>query len=285
MERGAPVTAELPIALADLARGVLGALMRVADRSWPRTASRVWQVYGRNGTVYVKQHQSPKFHGREVTAYRTWVPALGDAAPRLLADDPTHLAVVVTAVGGAPAKLSPLTLSQEVDVHARAGALARQIHEALPPFASAPALPASYVAKHLERTQITGPALDRARAILADAARVTLPQVATHGDYQPRNWLYGDGKTLRTVDFERAEPAAAVRDFRLLVAGAWLDRPDLRAAFLAGYGRNLNAAEERALAGWVVLDAIDSVRWGRLHGDAEVEARGLAGLARLRDGP
>jgi hypothetical protein len=48
-------------------------------------------------TWYVKTHPSERFHQREVTAYREWTPALGHRASRLVAADPGHMAVVVTA--------------------------------------------------------------------------------------------------------------------------------------------------------------------------------------------
>ena len=67
-----------------------GPVVTVADRSWPRDGSRVWELASTSGErFYLKQHQSQRFHDREVTAYRLWAPALGTGrAPRLLAADP-----------------------------------------------------------------------------------------------------------------------------------------------------------------------------------------------------
>ena len=57
---------------------VAGPVMIAADRSWPREGSRIWELAGTGGErYYLKQHQSQRFHEREVTAYRLWVPALG----------------------------------------------------------------------------------------------------------------------------------------------------------------------------------------------------------------
>ncbi|WP_436778300.1 phosphotransferase family protein [Yinghuangia sp. YIM S09857] len=278
----------LPEAVAALVGSAVGPVADARVCSWPRPGSNVWEVRTQDGIrVFAKVHATDKFHSREVDAYRTWVPHLGDHAPALLAGDAALPGIVITAVPGTPVKLQPLTCAAELRVHALAGAVARRIHDGVPGAApTAPAVPADAAAKYLARAPITGRALALARGLLADAAAVRLPVVATHGDFQPRNWLYvPDEGRLRVVDFERAEPAAAVRDFRLLPNGAWLGRWDLREAFLGGYGRALSADEEAALAGYVVLDALDSARWGRENGDAEVEARGLAGLARLRNGP
>lgn len=278
---------EMPGPLAALVTAVLGPGVEVQSRSWPRATSQVWEARAcTGGRVFAKIHPTPKFHHREVAAYGSWVPLLGDSAPRLLACDSAVPAIVVTALPGTPAKLQSLDPRQDAEVHALAGTVARRIHDAAPsPTATAPALPSAYVSKHLARARLSGADLNRAHAVLADAAQVTLSLVATHGDFQPRNWLYDNDARVRVIDFERAEPAASVRDFRLLVNGVWRGRPDLREAFFDGYGRCLSAEEEVALAGWVVLDALDSAHWGAEHGDVEVLERGLAGLARLRDGP
>lgn len=277
----------MPEPLAALVASVLGPELQVRSRSWPGAASHVWEARAAGGaTVFAKVHRTPKFHRREVAAYESWVPLLGKDTPILLACDSELAGIVVTPLPGVPVKFQPLAPGQDVEVHALAGALARRIHDtASGPAAIAPALPSAYVLKHLSRARLTAADLSRARAILAEAAQVSLPVVPTHGDFQPRNWLYDNDAQVRIIDFERAEPASTVRDFRLLVNGPWRERPDLREAFFDGYGRRPTTDEETALAGWVVLDALDSAHWGAKHHDAEVLERGLAGLAQLRNGP
>jgi hypothetical protein len=86
-----------------------GPLVTVADRSWPRDGSRVWELASASGECfYLKQHQSQRFHEREVTAYRLWAPALGTGrAPRLLAADPGLRAVLLTAGAARPGRPRP----------------------------------------------------------------------------------------------------------------------------------------------------------------------------------
>jgi hypothetical protein len=75
----------------------------------------------------------PQRHVQEVHAYRTWIPALGDRAPRLLAttDDPP--ALVVTAVPGVPLTERQLDPEAEQDAYRRAGHLFKTLHAAGPP--------------------------------------------------------------------------------------------------------------------------------------------------------
>ena len=74
-----------------------------------------------------------------------------------------------------------------------------------------------------------------------------VPAVASHGDFQPRNWIWDPGSgLLGVIDWERAEPAAVVRDLARLEYGPWDRRPDLREQFFAGYGRALTITVEEA---------------------------------------
>ena len=89
------------------------------------------------------------------------------------------------------------------------------------------------------------------------AMAALIPGVPTHGDAQPRNFLWdAPDERLALIDFERAEVAPAVRDLVRLEYGPWDGRADLRASFLAGYGRTLTGTEEAALRSFAALDAL-----------------------------
>jgi hypothetical protein len=75
-----------------------------------------------------------------------------------------------------------------------------------------------------------------------------------------------------------------VFDMVLLACGPWVGRPDLRTAFLEGYGRELTDAEERSLRCLSALDAASAISWGVPHHDPEIVERGRATLARLERG-
>ncbi|WP_433470122.1 aminoglycoside phosphotransferase family protein [Spirillospora sp. CA-128828] len=92
------------------------------------------------------------------------------------------------------------------------------------------------------------------RALVGEVARdlpalaTDLPLVYLHGDFSPRNWVWSSEKqTLGLIDFEMAEHALAVQDMVWLFGAVWPTRPDLRDAFVTGYGRQPAAEEYRAL--------------------------------------
>jgi thiamine kinase-like enzyme len=80
-------------------------------------------------------------------------------------------------------------------------------------------------------------------------------QVPCHHDYTPRNWLVHQG-ALQVIDFEWSGLDARVADFARLHLGVWATRPDLREAFLGGYGQELSLAEHETLRGCAALTAV-----------------------------
>jgi len=113
-----------------------------------------------------------------------------------------------------------------------------------------------------------------------------VPAVASHGDFQPRNWLWDTASgRLGIIDWERAEPSATVRDLVRLEYGPWDGRPDLRGSFFAGYGRTLTPEEDEALLCHAVLDALSGLRWGLANGDDEVVRRAWRTFERSLDTP
>jgi Ser/Thr protein kinase RdoA (MazF antagonist) len=87
------------------------------------------------------------------------------------------------------------------------------------------------------------------------------------------------------IDFERAEPGPAIGDLVRLETGPWDQRPDLREAFLGGYGRTLTCAEERALPRLAALDALSGLVWGTANGDHDVISRARRTFERLAGNP
>ncbi|MGW2633588.1 phosphotransferase enzyme family protein [Streptomyces chattanoogensis] len=268
----------------------MGRLARVTDTSWARDSSRVWRIEAAHGgTWYLKVHQHDRFHRREVAAYRTWVPALGNRAPRLVAADGDLRAVIVTELPGRSLHGLTLRPTTEQEVHRQLGEVAARFHTAAPATAAPPPGP-SKIERHLEA----------ARPYLADgdedlvkelaARRDALPAaelwVPTWGDLQLRNVLLdGDEPVTRVgvIDFERAEYGPVVRDFARL-SDAWDGRADLARAFFAGYGRELSPAEVQRLECEAGLDAVSGVAYGTAHNDPELVERGLRTLRRLRTG-
>ena len=262
----------------------------IADRSWPRDGSRVWELTSASGErFYLKQHQSPRFHEREVTAYRLWTPALGTGrASRLLAADPDLRAVLITALPGHIARGPHIPEADEPEIHRQAGTLLRRLHSASP----ATAVPGTgrVAARAEEHIARAGALLSRedAQLVRYHAAHLLqtarrLPAVPTHGDAQPKNFLWDPGsRQLALIDFERAEPGPAVRDLVRLEYSAWDGKSYLRDAFLDGYGRALTADEESTLRDLAALDAVSAIWWGFANHDTDTMSRGYRTLVRLR---
>ncbi|WP_151772607.1 phosphotransferase [Streptomyces abyssomicinicus] len=286
---GTPGDSLPPAPVRDFAERAVGRIAAWADASWHRENSRVWQARGTTGgTWYVKVHQNDRFHQREVTALRGWAVGLGDAAPRLVAADPVLRAVVLTAVRGRPLHAAGHPPERQRRIFRRVGQLAAAIHRHAPPHPAGRAVPTGKLDRHLAgaRAHLAPGDEEFVRSTVERAADLpAVDTVCTHGDFQPRNLLWDEAAdTLHVIDFERSEPGPAVRDLARL-SDAWAGRPDLREAFLTGYGRTLTAPERERLIVDTVLDSVSGIAYGVAHGDPELVERGRRTLATLRAEP
>ncbi|CAL9361120.1 hypothetical protein SUDANB105_00667 [Streptomyces sp. enrichment culture] len=264
----------------------VGRIIRWTDVSWAREESRVWRAHGaEGGSWYVKIHQNDRFHQREVGALRGWVPALGAAAPRLVAADDVLRAVVLTAVGGRSLHGATYPPEQQRRIFHRIGQLAASIHTSVPPRPGGGALPVGRLERHLDGARpLLAPGDEEfVRATAESAASLpALEAVPTHGDFQLRNLRWDEAAdTLYVLDFERSEEGPAVRDF-VRLSDAWHGRPDLLEAVMDGYGRPFTPVEEAQFTILSVLDAVSGISYGASHGDPELVERGHRTLARLR---
>jgi Phosphotransferase enzyme family len=171
-------------------------------------------------------------------------------------------------------------------VYRQVGVLLRRFHEAEPPAA----LP-GYL--HWVRERATHWA-DRAaplltpddRAIIRDhLAAVGQPDIPSGGpchlDFQPRNWLTGSPGGVSVIDFEHARIDLPARDLVRLRFRTWPGRPDLRDAFLGGYGRPPSPAEDRLTWHLGALDALTALARGHENADPELVAVGRDTLRQL----
>ncbi|KOG47227.1 NUDIX hydrolase [Streptomyces virginiae] len=275
---------ELPHSLREFAEHAVGRIAEAADTSCARSGSRVWRLTGSGGGIwYLKQHRGPVFHDREVAAYRAWVPVLGRGAPRLVAADPAVRAVVVTAVAGRSPRGMFLDAAAEVRLHRELGRLARALHRSAPERPAGLATAAATVKRHLEEARPHLAAGDEELVLGLVRTYEDLPRpvlVPTHGDLQYRNVLLAEDGEVTLFDFERSEYATATRDL-VRLSDTWTGRPDLRTAFLDGYGRALTPAEELGQDCEAAFDAVSGIAYGARHQDPEVTERGHRTLARL----
>jgi aminoglycoside phosphotransferase (APT) family kinase protein len=124
------------------------------------------------------------------------------------------------------------------------------------------------------------------RAIIRDhLAAVGQPDIPSGGpchlDFQPRNWLIGPPGDVSVIDFEHARIDLPARDLVRLRFRTWPGRPDLRDAFLEGYGRSLSPAEDRLTWHLGALDALTALARGYENADPELVAVGRDTLRQL----
>ncbi len=252
----------------EFAERVLGTCELLADCSWGHRMSSVLRIRDASDTIwFLKRHADRARYRAELTAYRKWLPALKDAAPRLRASDDSLQAIILSAAPGEAASWpaaedsGPLAdRSAERDVQRQAGKILHRLHDAQP------ALPwPDFSAVKLEQFDRLKPAaaalleprpLDIAGGEIAALADIPAPaQVPCHHDYTPRNWLVHNG-ALYVIDFEWSGLDARVADLARLHLGVWASRPDLRDAFLDGYGQQPSPADQAILHGCAVLTAV-----------------------------
>lgn len=214
----------------------------------------------REGEVIVKIHRSRERHERERDAYHRWVPAMGERAPRLLAEIDDPPAIIVTALPGSPVAESALPPETEREVFGHAGALLAIWHRAGQP-RQTPDMTAWLVARgeqwlELAETILPATRLADIRAHLrALAALGPLPAVPCHLDFTPRNLLYHAERGVGVIDFEHARYDLAARDLVRLADRVWRDRPDLENAFLTRYGP-LSELDQQVIEHCTHLDAL-----------------------------
>jgi Phosphotransferase enzyme family len=274
---------------------VLGSWELLEDCSWKHQMSVVLRVRDASGaTWFLKRHRDRERYRAELMAYQAWVPALRDRAPQLRAFDESLQAVILSALPGAaapwpdPRPREPSTeRASEMAVQREAGTILRRLHDAQP------ALPwpdfAMAKIKQFDSLRpavsglLTPRALDAARGEVLALAELNAPdQVPCHHDYTPRNWLVHDG-TVSVIDFEWAALDAWVADLGRLHLSVWTTRPDLREAFLEGYGRRLSPADCRALHGSAVLTGVWLLSKAHESGQPSFEDASRTAVLRLID--
>jgi Ser/Thr protein kinase RdoA (MazF antagonist) len=258
--------------------------------------SLVWRLRDARGAEwFLKRHGDRGRYLAELAAYRTWVAALQGSAAQLRAFDESLQAMILSALPGAPASWPAAqagqpsaTRTRERAIQHEAGRVLRRLHDAQP----ARPWPDFAVAK-MEQFDGLTPAvsgllgrrqLDVARAEIARLTGIPAPaRVPCHHDYTPRNWVV-DSRGLCVIDFEWAGLDAWVADLARLHLGIWPTRPDLRDAFLQGYGRQLRGTDHLALHGCAVLTGVWLLSKAHEQGRPSFEASSRQALLRLIGG-
>lgn len=247
------------------------------DHSWGLVGTWVLEVMWAGERYAVKAADESDHHlGREITAHERWLgpwrrtgrgPAVvhHDRDARLL----VTRWVPGTLVLGEPAEQLP-------DTYAQAGAVLRLLHDA-PGALDADYWPAAQrkALAWLDRLHRIAPDVAaRARSVVASWDLPPAAVVPTHGDWQPRNWVVDEEGVVRAIDLGRADLRPALTDLARLAAQQFRGRPDLEAAFVAGYGDDPRAADPGAWRRTVLGEAIGTAVWAYQVGDEDFEAQG-----------
>ncbi|MCA9962043.1 MAG: aminoglycoside phosphotransferase family protein [Anaerolineales bacterium] len=287
---------------------VLGPIAIMADHSKEHGGhvSSTRRLRAAQGFCYLKVHQSQAHWQQEVHAYEQWRDAFGDHAPRLLAArDTAPYALVVTELPGQIAENMTLQPTQERALWHAAGAALVALHElesgdyfgpcrrdGSPAAGEGERDASQYVAGRLQ-TQldqaISSNYLNDEELATLRAAHTLTPAfagerpTACHRDYCAANWLVNeDGDWSGVIDFEFAHWDVRVTDFSRDPNWNWMHRPDLLAAFFAGYGRSPTATEEKQLLVTRAEYALGAIIWGTEHAFYGFAQEGHDALAYLK---
>ncbi|MEU8324124.1 NAD-dependent epimerase/dehydratase family protein [Nonomuraea sp. NPDC048881] len=270
-----------------MARSHLGAVTRLPRFDLP---AHLTLLAAGDGVRYIlKRHDSLDRFRAETHAYATWVPSLGEHAPRLIHNDPDSLSLLLTVLPGQRAAQLPEGSSAERLAHSAAGRVLRLLHQASPGFPQVGTDVSAYLAErmrwwaaraHLAHL-ITASDLGVLHTWADRMAAESLETAICHLDYQPRNWLLAPTGDIGVLDFEHTRLDARVRDFSRLEHRYWRRAPHLRSAFFDGYGRPLDHAEQELLERFRTLEAITALVRGHETGNAELLAHGRTLFADL----
>ncbi|MDQ5862836.1 MAG: aminoglycoside phosphotransferase family protein [Actinomycetota bacterium] len=262
----------------------LGEFSVVQDYSWPLQDTNVLHVVTPSGEESIVKASTTSHHiRREIAAHAGGFEGLHGRVPALRhASAKTGILVTEFLPGilveGTPAEDDPETYRQS-------GELLTRIHRSAGDSST-------YTTALTAKTRAW---MDRAHGLLPesqlesfeqelDALRPGVVQlVATHGDYQPRNWLQDNGQ-IKVIDFGRAEPRPWVHDLVRLSHQRFVHRPELADAFHAGLGKTVGPAE---LAVWHLENlnqAIGTVVWANQVGDTAFEQAGREMVERVLSG-
>jgi hypothetical protein len=264
----------------------------VRDYSWPLQDTTVLHVRTLSGEEFIVKASTTSHHiRREIAAHGA---GTGDSAGAHPARG-THLAGRVPELRHASAEAGilvtgflPGTLVEgtaaedDPETYRQAGALLARIHR--------PAGESRDYAKAL--TAKTWSWLERARGLVPEGQLASLAQelgalqpgavqlVATHGDYQPRNWLNDHGQ-VKVIDFGRADARPWVHDLVRLSHQQFVGRPGLEAAFYDGLGKTIGPDDAGVWRLENLNQAIGTVVWANQVGDSAFEQSGRTMVARV----
>jgi Ser/Thr protein kinase RdoA (MazF antagonist) len=275
--------------LLDWAASVLGPSVTVSDRSWSAGSALVLELVDTAGEHWFLKHpRDPDRFDREVRAYESILPPLGDLVPLMAASSAPLQCLLIRAVPGQVATELPPAAAP--DVHRAAGAWLARLHASAPPEPAPGRDLGEPFVQHVEiLIRRAGDRLepDVIKFLAESAAEIHAPgdplTVPCHLDFLPRNWVVDGQGVLRVIDFGHAECDFAVLDLSQLAHRVWLTHPLLQDAFLEGYGRRLGEAEQQTLDRMSVVALVAAMLRASKRRKPDALRRQARLLARLQE--
>ncbi len=284
-----------PLDLREWVADNLPGLGEVTDVSWPRGNSQVWRVAAGPTAAFVKLSPTALEFDRELVGYAYAARILADhEAPRLLAANPGLRVIMSSPLPGKVVRGLPLEVKVKLRVHGDAGRLLRRWHDQSDPASEQDREAVRAAMREQAREaavclESTAEHLSAEQRALVEAASRELPELAEqlplvyqHGDYSTRNWLWDNESGHHgLIDFAMAHHGNAVEEFVWLCGAVWTIRPDLKAAYLAGYGRPLSGTEQRLLRLLTVRLGVSYLNTGLAKQRVDLVERGHLILDRM----
>ncbi len=290
--------------LLDWCRSIVGSIVEVVPAGHDHGNAQVFRITSSSGLLYLKHHRAELRWRNELSAYETFVRAIADYAPRLVAarDQPPR-AILLTALEGTAMFRTALDPGQRTAAWFRAGVCLAGLHgltgerfglcapDVPDPNgfdgASGPEAFRRYASHWIDAGVAAGILSPHEQRLGLEALRYSSlfagqPPLACHRDFTPRNWIVdGHGTWRGVVDFE-----LSVWGMRALDMDRWWDNyftiaPECERSFFDGYGTELSDENRHQVTVARVVNAVHQIVWGAVHGDADFQRRGREALVRL----
>lgn len=286
--------------LSDRQKSLLAAWLAGAvvehDHSWGLVETRVLRLRWRGERFIVKAAPAGDRHlARELTAHRQWLEPWRGVAPELVFADEDAALLVTRFVPGELVLGSDVADSTEV--FRQAGALLVRLHEqrGVPEQSGVHGAAgiraarvqddeyeeradATLLRKLGARHRIAGDVVATIRRHVEGWPRQPVNLVPTHGDWQPRNWLW-NGEEVVPIDFGRAALRPSMTDWTRIAVQDFSRRLELEAAFIDGYG-----SDPREPGPWAreqLREAVATAVWAYEVGAEAFEAQGHRMIERV----
>jgi Ser/Thr protein kinase RdoA (MazF antagonist) len=257
--------------LLEFATSHLGAIKKVEARGWKHQETGVWELETEQGKAFLKRHKQASKFEQELRAYREFLPHTLQVTPALLGYQQELQAMLMAKVPGELAE-DVTTKDIELEIYRQAGQFLRSYHDVPYQDTERPSVEEAF----WQRAESW---LKRAEPFVAEKdiewvkARVkemlptlkTMKRVPCHRDYTGRNWLWRE--KLYVIDFEHARPDVWLFDLEKLWSEVWPTKPELKEAFIVGYGHDFSAEDEALLNGYTALSCITKIAWSFEHKD------------------